>query len=93
MAVIVLEERVLAVVVGIKCLTVFGAFYVRDFIELNDGVVTAPGPDAGSVILAPLSSTINTIVFDKAAVAAPRFYAVAADRERPQIPLRSVRTT
>ena len=77
--VIVLEERISAVIIGIETLPIFRSLDVRNFVELDDGVVATPRPDAGCIIITTLPTVMHHIKFYQTAVAAPWFDTVPAD--------------
>ena len=77
MAVVVLDESVIAVIVAVEALAIFYAFGVAYFVILDDGIIAGPGPYAGGVIFAALTAAVDEVVFYYCAVAAPGFDGIA----------------
>src|SRR5580704_15570922 len=63
-AVVVLDDRVAAVPVGIKPFGIMLAFGSIHFVVLDEGVVRAPWPDADVVILRALARVTNHVVLN-----------------------------
>ena len=69
----------LRVVVGVEALAVFLGADEGGFVEAHDGVVAAPGPDAGVVLVGAFVEVSGDVVLDESAVGGPGDDAVAAD--------------
>ena len=79
MTVVVLNNCIPAVPVGIKALCVALPVSAVDFVELHDRVVGAPRPDADVVALRALIGAADDVVFDERAIGRDIHNAIAAN--------------
>ena len=77
--VIILDKRIPAVPIRIESLRIPGCFMVAHLVKLNDRIVAAPGPDAGSRfrIRKNGGTVAHYVVFDQRAVTSDRNDTVA----------------
>ena len=78
-AVIVLDEGIAAIPVGIKALPVALSFRSVGLVVLNHRIVGAPGPDGYVVSIRPLIGMPDNVAFDDGAVCRNHHDAIAAD--------------
>src|SRR5262249_5897359 len=64
-AIVVLNDRVAAIPVGIKAFSVVLTASSIDFVVLDDGVVPAPRPNTNVIVLRTLTGISNDVVFDQ----------------------------
>ena len=83
MAVVILEQRVAAIIVGIEALSVFRTFHSANFVKLDHCVIAAPGPNTRGVIFSPLPAALDYVVLDQAPITTPRLNAVTANIFQP----------
>src|SRR5262245_34172636 len=84
-AVVVLDDCVLAVPIRVKPLAVPLALCQVGFVVLNDGIIGAPGPDGDVVAFRPLVGPAHHIVLHQRAIGGDHDNAISADVVQPVV--------